>query len=227
VGTGDGRAVIESAARQPSTLVIGLDAAAGPMTDASRRSARAVARGGVANALFCIAGIESPPSELVGRADLVTVRFPWGSLFRAVLGIDGAARSGLASLVAPSGAIEALVSVEARDGLPELTDAIADSGGLARTWSDEGFALVDFRAATAEEIAASGSTWARRLGATSVDRRWVVGRGATSVDRRWVVGRGATSVDRRRVVGRGATSVDRRRVVRLGLRRLGIEADRS
>jgi 16S rRNA (adenine(1408)-N(1))-methyltransferase len=173
-GTGDGRAVILAAARRPSTLVIGLDAAAGAMAAVSGRSARAAARGGVDNALFCLAGIEAPPPELVGRADLVTVRFPWGSLLRGVLGIDGTARAGLASLVAPSGSIEALVSIEDRDGLPDLASAITDRARLARAWGTERFALDDLRIARDEDVAASGSTWARRLGATSVDHRRVV-----------------------------------------------------
>ncbi len=174
MGTGDGRAVIRAAARQPTTLVIGLDAVAGAMTDASRRSARSVARGGVDNALFCVAGIEAPPRELVGRGDLVTVRFPWGSLLRGVLGVDPAARAGLASLVAPAGSIDALVSIEGRDGLPDLLHTTDDRTRLAEAWRAEGFVVDDLRSASKGEVAASGSTWARRLGATSAERRRVV-----------------------------------------------------
>ncbi len=126
------------------------------------------------NALFCVAGVEAPPRELVGRADLVTVRFPWGSLLRGVLGIDPAARAGLASLVAPSGSIEALVSVEQRDGLPDLASATADRTRLAGAWAGERFVLDDLHVAGEEEVAATGSTWAKRLGATSTERRRVV-----------------------------------------------------
>ena len=174
VGTGDGRAVIRTAARRPSTLVIGLDAVAGAMTDASRRSARPAARGGVANALFCVAAIEAPPPELVGCGDLVTVRFPWGSLLRGVLGVDPAARAGLASLVAPCGTIEALVSVEDRDGLADIRRATDDRTRLAEAWRAEGFVVDDLRLADEAEVIASASTWARRLGATSRERRRVV-----------------------------------------------------
>lgn len=174
MGTGDGRAVIRAAARQPTTLVIGLDAVADAMANASRRSARPAARGGVDNALFCVAGIEAPPPELIGRGDLVTVRFPWGSLLRGVLGIDRQARAGLASLVASSGSVDALVSVEDRDGLPDLLHTTDDRTRLAEAWRAEGFVVDDLRLAGEEEVAASGSTWARRLGAASAGRRRIV-----------------------------------------------------
>ena len=67
LGTGDGRAVIERARAQPDALVVGIDASAAGMADASRRAARSVPRGGVPNALFVVAAAEqcrrnSPPS---------------------------------------------------------------------------------------------------------------------------------------------------------------------
>ena len=58
LGTGDGRAVLAAAARSPDTLVIGLDANAAGMFDASRRAAR---RGALPNALFAVAAAEHPP----------------------------------------------------------------------------------------------------------------------------------------------------------------------
>jgi len=172
VGTGDGRAVLRTARRNPDRLVIGLDAAAGPMAEASRRAARTGPHG-LPNALFVVAGIETPPEEIVGRADLVSATFPWGSLLAGVLGIEPRAMTGLASLVAPGGSLEALVSVEPRDGLAGLgPDALAIAR-LERAWAGHGFALVDARPAEAAEIAATGSAWAKRLGAASPDRRRV------------------------------------------------------
>lgn len=160
------------AARDPGTLVVGLDAVAAPMARASRLAARPVARGGRANALFVVAGIEAPPAELIGRADRVTVSFPWGSLLRGVLGLDARAQAGLVSLLAPSGSIDALVSVEARDGLGDL-DGWLTERSLGAKWSELGFELTEIRPARPSEVEASGSSWARRLGAVTADRRRV------------------------------------------------------
>jgi 16S rRNA (adenine(1408)-N(1))-methyltransferase len=152
---------------------VGLDAVAAPMARASRRAARAETRGGRPNVLFVVAGIEAPPAELIGRADLVTVRFPWGSLLRGLLGLDPPAMAGLSSLVAPGGSLDALVSIEARDGLGDARRSLTD-GRLAASWSGSGFEVEEIRPARPSEVAASGSSWARRLGAISADGRRVM-----------------------------------------------------
>lgn len=96
---------------------------------------------------------------LCGRADALTVHFPWGSLLRGVLGHDDAALAGVALLLAPGAVATALVSVTARDGVPPL----AAAGALAAAYARHGLELVAARAATAEEIAVSRSSWAKRL----------------------------------------------------------------
>lgn len=58
LGTGDGRRVLRAAAARPDTLVIGVDANAAGMVEASRRAAR---RGALPNALFVVAAAEHPP----------------------------------------------------------------------------------------------------------------------------------------------------------------------
>jgi 16S rRNA (adenine(1408)-N(1))-methyltransferase len=58
LGTGDGRTVLAAAAARPDTLVIGVDANASGMQEASRRAAR---RGALPNALFAVAAAEHPP----------------------------------------------------------------------------------------------------------------------------------------------------------------------
>jgi 16S rRNA (adenine(1408)-N(1))-methyltransferase len=164
VGTGDGRAVLELAARQPQTLVLGLDASAASMADASRRAARQVRKGGLPNAAFVLAAAESPPAELCGVAGLVTIRFPWGSLLRGCLGLDAAAAAGVAGLVGAGGRIELLLAPSERDGLDAVPTEVADVvAAAARTFAAHGFELEAGRRATAEEVDASGSTWARRL----------------------------------------------------------------
>ena len=89
------------------------------------------------------------------------MHFPWGSLLRGVLGHDEAVLAGLASLLAPGAQATALFSVVARDGVPGLREDIAD------VYARCGLALAPPRPATREEIAASGSSWAKRLRAGS------------------------------------------------------------
>jgi 16S rRNA (adenine(1408)-N(1))-methyltransferase len=164
LGTGDGRAVLARARAEPRSLVLGVDAAAAAMNEASRRASRS----GPANVLFLAAGAESlADTVLAGAVDLVTISFPWGSLLRGVLGLDAAALAGVASLVASGGGVEVLASVVPSDrveGIASL-DATCEPE-ISRAWSAVGLDLISMRPASAAEIAASGSSWARRLRAT-------------------------------------------------------------
>jgi len=161
LGTGDGRAVVARATTEPCSLVIGVDAAAAAMAESSRRADRRR----MANVLFLAEGVERlADSPLAGAADLVTVILPWGSLARGMLGFDDDALGGVAAVLAPGGRLEVLVSVTPSDhvaGLPRLTEAHETT--IASAWSSAVLGLVSMRPATAAEVAASGSTWARRL----------------------------------------------------------------
>jgi|SRR3954468_13628024 16S rRNA (adenine(1408)-N(1))-methyltransferase len=94
----------------------------------------------------------------------MTINFPWGSLLRGVLGHDAVVLAGLATLLAPGAQATAMFSVIPRDGVrtphPEL----------AAVYARAGLELVEDRPATPEEIAASGSSWAKKLRAGSVTR---------------------------------------------------------
>jgi 16S rRNA (adenine(1408)-N(1))-methyltransferase len=166
IGTGDGRAVLDVAAREPGSLVLGLDASAAAMVEASRRAAGPARKGGRPNARFVLAAAEAPPSVLAGVADLVTVRFPWGSLLRGCLGLDDTVAEGVAGLVATGGTLGLLLAPSHRDGLEGApTDVDGVVAAAAGAFRPLGLDLVVGRAATSEEIAASGSTWAKRLAA--------------------------------------------------------------
>lgn len=165
MGTGDGRAVLAAAAREPTTLALGIDASAPAMAEASRRAARNARKGGLGNARFVLAAAESLPAELAGRAALVTVLFPWGSLLRGCLGLDEAVATGLAGLVAPGGVLELVIATAPRDrlaGVPTSEAAIIEAA--AGAFRPHGLEVVVARAATPAEVAATGSSWARRLG---------------------------------------------------------------
>ena len=162
VGTGDGRSVLRRAAAQPTALVIGVDASAAGLAQASRRAARR----GPANALFFVEAAERlSDSPLCGTGDLVTVLFPWGSLLRGVLGLDAAALAGVASLLTPSGRVEVLASVVPSDRIDGLDCLDARSEATIRAaWRHARLDLRSMAPASMAELAASGSSWARRLG---------------------------------------------------------------
>jgi 16S rRNA (adenine(1408)-N(1))-methyltransferase len=136
--------------------VIGVDANAAGMADASRRAAK---RNALPNALFAVAAAERPPDALTALAQSLTITFPWGSLLRGVLGRDDAVLAGVAALLAPGATARVLLSVVARDGVP----AIPSPDRLAAAYAPHGVRLLDARPATPEEVAASGSSWAKRL----------------------------------------------------------------
>ncbi|HEX2470938.1 MAG TPA: class I SAM-dependent methyltransferase [Candidatus Limnocylindrales bacterium] len=168
IGTGDGRVVLARAAAEPSALVIGVDAVAAAMAEASRRADRR----GPANALFFAAGAEAlPASPLAGRADFVTVLFPWGSLLRGIVGLDDAALRGVVSVLAPGGRLDVLASVVPSDAVPGLP--CLDPGAepaIRRSWSAAGLQLTAMGPASAIDLAGSGSAWARRLRAGGEQR---------------------------------------------------------
>jgi hypothetical protein len=61
--------------------------------------------------------------------------------------------------MAPGAEGAVLLSVVARDGLPP----VPPRDGLAASYARHGLELVEKRPATPEEVAASGSSWAKRL----------------------------------------------------------------
>ena len=148
------------------------------MAEASRRAARRPPKGGLPNAVFVAAGVEMLPHELAGRADLVTVRFPWGSLLRGALGLDVPAAAAIARLVAPTGALEMAVSVQDRDAVGPGRSAgpfgDRDIERIRRAYAGLGLELCDVRPLGLEDLTDLHSSWARRL---RVDRdrvAWVL-----------------------------------------------------
>jgi 16S rRNA (adenine(1408)-N(1))-methyltransferase len=157
--------VLARAAAEPEMLVVGVDAEATRMAEASRRAGRSAAKGGRPNARFLMAAAETLPDGLAGLADVVTINFPWGSLLRGLVRGERWLLDALAGISRPGAEIRALVSVIERDrgaGLPPLDeDALGD---LAAACPAAGLTLREGRPARSEEVAATGSTWARRLG---------------------------------------------------------------
>jgi 16S rRNA (adenine(1408)-N(1))-methyltransferase len=76
-----------------------------------------------------------------------------------VLGHDETVLAGVAALLAPGATGTALVSVVPRDGVPP----VPAPGALAAAYARHGLALAEARPATPAEVAATRSSWAKRL----------------------------------------------------------------
>ena len=162
VGAGDGHASVRLARARPDVVAIALD----PSVDRLRDGARIALRQRIANALFVVAAIEDVSAELASRADEITVNFPWGSLLRGLVRAESRVLCGLAALAKAGACVRALLSIEDRDASSGLT--ADDLVALSRRTYDlaaAGLALEYLDVATPGEIGASGSSWAKRLGA--------------------------------------------------------------
>ena len=76
-----------------------------------------------------------------------------------MLGHDEAVLSGMAKLLAPGATGELLFSVVPRDGMPEGPGRAR----LSAAYERHGLTILEVRPATAAQIKASGSSWAKRL----------------------------------------------------------------
>ena len=167
LGTGDGRAVLAEVLADPEAFVLGIDADARAMAEASRRAARRDPDPTTRRAWFLAAGVERLPSELAGIADRVTIRLPWASLLRGALGLDPVVTDSIACLVAPGGRLELTLSVARRDA-PAVTGLAGDIDAAAwarmtTAFAAHGLELVEMHPVTTAELATLHSTWARRL----------------------------------------------------------------
>src|SRR5687768_12053817 len=121
------------------------------MADASRKAAASARKGGLPNALFLAEAAERLPGALAGRADLVTVVLPWGSLLRGILAADRAIVAGLRDLLRPSGELVLLLSEIYREQVDALVRGL------------DGLDPVEVREATESDVTELSSGWARRL----------------------------------------------------------------
>jgi len=152
---------VRLARAHPDVVAIALD----PSVDYLQDGARTALRQRMANALFVVAAIEDAPAELASRADEITINFPWGSLLRGLVRAELRVTCGIAALAKPGARIHALLSIEDRDASSGLTAAeIAANPRRSYDFAVAGLALERVDVATPGVIAASGSSWAKRLG---------------------------------------------------------------
>jgi 16S rRNA (adenine(1408)-N(1))-methyltransferase len=150
LGTGDGRFVVSHAASHPDRFVLGVDASADAVRQASRRAP--------ANARFVVAALEALPEELAGVADLVTVQFPWGSLRAAAAGHDPAPAGRIARLIRPGGRLDLLLADGDGNGAGPL-----DPDAVVAAWRALGLLPIEARPAGLADAVAAHSSWGKRL----------------------------------------------------------------
>lgn len=170
LGAGDGAWAYRYAAAHPERFVIAIDPVRENMREFSARAAKKPERGGLANVLYAVASIEQLPSELCGLADEVFVTLPWGSLMRGIILADEVVLRGIASLARGDAALRIVlntrifddpVPIDVRD-LPEVTpDYVRDA--LCVPYGECGIEITQTRWMDADEVAAIGTTWAKRL----------------------------------------------------------------
>lgn len=170
IGTGDGLFVYRSARLNRGKFFIGVDANARPLEKVSERIHRRAAKGGVPNALFIQAAVESLPVELHGVAHGVHVHFPWGSLLRGIATPDRAVLADLRRICAANAVLEVVAGLDQerdrseveRLSLPPLSVPHIDTV-LAPRYRDAGFDIVRRGILSAGSLARLNTAWAKRL----------------------------------------------------------------
>jgi 16S rRNA (adenine(1408)-N(1))-methyltransferase len=181
LGAGDGLFAYRYARAHPETLVIAIEPVRENVRDASAKAAKKPERGGAPNVVYAVASIEMLPAELRGVAGQILVTLPWGSLMRGIILGDAGVLAALASLGRADAQVRIVlntrifddpVPVDARD-LPELSPAYARDS-LAPAFADAGLRLDLSRWLEPAEVAALGTTWAKRLSHRSPPRSLLI-----------------------------------------------------
>ena len=109
IGSGDGDFVYRQARENPRVLCLGLEPAWKNMSRVSNRALRR--KTAAPNALFVQGAIESPPAELSGRADAVSINYPWSGLLRALALPDTAILKNIRSMAKTGAAISIYITL--------------------------------------------------------------------------------------------------------------------
>jgi 16S rRNA (adenine(1408)-N(1))-methyltransferase len=153
IGTGDGRFVKTFAEAHPEYLAIGIDTC--------RENLYVNSRGKLPNALYLIYPARSLPAELYGRASIITINFPWGSLLSGLLDEDPALLFGLAAIAKPGAILELRVNADALQERGLLIDQ--DHQRIQSALTISGYKIHLSNLLGARELRLCQTTWAKRL----------------------------------------------------------------
>ena len=187
VGTGDGAFVYKSARLNPGKLYIGVDANPRPLDKISEKIHRRPQQGGMPNALFVQAAVESLPDELDGIADEVHVHFPWGSLLRAVAKGDSAMLGNLRRICAAGAQLEVVVGLDPERDRAEMQRLALQALSLEHIdsvltpqYRDAGFVVIKRGILSQRECARLATAWAKRLSGSDRTVWYLVARAVES-----------------------------------------------
>jgi 16S rRNA (adenine(1408)-N(1))-methyltransferase len=166
---------VRRARANPQELVIGVDADARAMGDASRRAAASARRGGLANAIFIAAAAEQLPGPLAALADEITIALPWGSLLRGLLSVDAQLTAGIAQTLRPGGLLTILISATDRDGAADgyVLESDDDARDFATRLACAGLHVVGCRRADRSDVETLSSAWGKKLGIPDRRPAWL------------------------------------------------------
>lgn len=167
IGTGDGRYVLSRAEADSQVTWLGVDSNPAAMRESSHRAARRLR---LDNVLFVASDAARFLSFVLGQVDTLTVHFPWGSLLSGALGTDPALASALASALRVGGTMRIITSSSRRDTRGAAT---IDPHAVTSAFERHGLVTVAARHATVDEVAATHSSWAKRLQQTPDRQTWL------------------------------------------------------
>src|SRR6266508_632898 len=153
IGTGDGLFVKTFAEAHPEYFAIGIDTC--------RENLYANSRCKSPNALYFICNARSLPSELYGRANIITINLPWGSLLGDLLAKDPSLLSSLAAIAEPGATLEVRVNA---DALQECGFSLDEGSNHIQTaLTQYGYEVHSSGLLGPLELRACQTTWAKRL----------------------------------------------------------------
>jgi predicted RNA methylase len=170
LGAGDGAFAYRYAQAHPERFVVAIDPVRENLREYSARAAKKPDRGGLANVVYVVASVEQLPDELRAVADEIFVTLPWGSLMRGIILADDVVLAGLASLAREGASMRIVlntrifddpVPTDVRD-LPDVSRQYVEAT-LAPAYTRHGIEITATRWMDADEVAAIGTTWAKRL----------------------------------------------------------------
>ena len=153
IGTGDGHFVRALAKLEPDWFVIGMDAC--------RENLRRASRSDLPNVVYLIGSAQALPIELAGRADRLTINFPWGSLLGSLLTGDPALMGGLLSVSRPGAKLEVRLNAEALSG--SGTNLSRGTATISQVFEGCGAQVRSVHSLGPAELLSFPSTWAHRL----------------------------------------------------------------
>tara|TARA_Y100000296_G_scaffold2588_1_gene3651 strand:+ start:1621 stop:2274 length:654 start_codon:yes stop_codon:yes gene_type:complete len=170
LGTGDGLFAWRLAKEMPNTAVLGIDAARESLKEGSARAAKKPSRGGAPNAMFLCANVLEMDNLLDGKADVVSVNFPWGSLLQAVSIPFPGFVAKMAALLKEGGELHQHINMHVfKDedqrkslGLPVLDDAYM-AQKIIPAYEAAGLKMLEYYFIPAGQKTEIASTWGGRL----------------------------------------------------------------